>query len=245
MSNKVLRHPDKEEIIKKLLNGASVKETEAWLSDKYPRKKRLHISYMTLQKFRKEHLNVHGEVLEDIKQARVDLIKQEDGASVRHAVINSTAYQDKINQIAEKELDVTKKLLEMDMLVSSRLEYYFNLLAAGGSIKEDKIFLEYLNAYKGILQDWKKYVDGVADKTIEHNINVTVMNDQINILKNVVFEVLSEIDPSMVGIFIERVNNKLNHIEYDSQEYKQLQTSASSETAIDAEYEDATYEEEE
>ena len=32
----------------------------------------------------------------------------------------------------------------MDKLVTSRLEYYFNLLQNGGSLKEDKIFLEYI-----------------------------------------------------------------------------------------------------
>ena len=65
MSSKVLKHPDKEEIIKKLLNGESLKDVERWLSKKYPRKKRLHISYMTLQKFRKENLNIEGEILDE------------------------------------------------------------------------------------------------------------------------------------------------------------------------------------
>ena len=38
MSSKVLKHPDKEEIISKLLNGESLKDVERWLSKKYPRK---------------------------------------------------------------------------------------------------------------------------------------------------------------------------------------------------------------
>ena len=66
-TNKVARHPDKDEIIKMLLNGESVKQVDAWLKKKYPKKKRLHISYMTLQKFRSEHLNIKGDLLEDIK----------------------------------------------------------------------------------------------------------------------------------------------------------------------------------
>ena len=39
MSNKVLRHPDKEDIIKKLLSGESVKEVERWIKEKHPRSK--------------------------------------------------------------------------------------------------------------------------------------------------------------------------------------------------------------
>ena len=73
MSKKVLNHPDKEELIRKLLEGDSVKEVEAWIKQKYPRRKRLHVSYMTLQKFRAEHLNLKGDVLEDIKNRRHEI----------------------------------------------------------------------------------------------------------------------------------------------------------------------------
>ena len=37
--SKVIRHPDKDELIKMLLNGDSVKQIEAWLKKKYPRSK--------------------------------------------------------------------------------------------------------------------------------------------------------------------------------------------------------------
>nr|BDD46213.1 hypothetical protein 45 [bacterium] len=230
MSNKVLRHPDKEEIIKKLLDGESVKSVDAWLKDKYPKRSTLHVSYVTLQKFRKEHLDLHGEVLDAVKNARIDAEKDAASTEAKLIVAQSSSYQQKINEIAEAELDVSRKLREMDALVSSRLEFYYNSLAAGqGDLKHDKVFIEYLNMYKGILQDWKKYIDGVADKTIEHNININVVNEQVNILKGVVFEVLRELDPALIPIFIEKVNRKMLGIEHDSPEYRQLE-------AIDAEF---------
>ena len=37
MSKKVLAHPDKEDIIRLLLEGESVKSVESWLKEKYPR----------------------------------------------------------------------------------------------------------------------------------------------------------------------------------------------------------------
>ena len=83
MNNKVLKHPDKEGIIKMLLNGDSVKEVEGWLKKKYPRSKRLHISYMTIQKFRAEYLNIKGEVLEDIKNKRSETQRDVDDAETR------------------------------------------------------------------------------------------------------------------------------------------------------------------
>ena len=59
MSNKVVKHPDREVIIKKLLDGESVKNVDIWLKSKYPKQTRYHISYVTLQKFRKENLDKH------------------------------------------------------------------------------------------------------------------------------------------------------------------------------------------
>ena len=181
--SKVLRHPDKESIIKKLLSGDSVKEVERWLKTKYPRTKRLHISYMTLQKFRSENLDLRGDVLEEVKNRRSDADKDAIESEAKMIIASSSAYQDKISEIADAELDVTRRLLEMDKLINSRIKYYYNLLSDGGTIKEDKIFLEYVNTMKGIMQDWKKYIEGVADKKIEHNINVNEITIQIRTTK--------------------------------------------------------------
>jgi len=215
MSNKVLKHPDKDDIIKKLLNGESLRDVERWLKKKYPRKSRLHISYMTLQKFRKENLNIEGQVLDEIKNKRQKRNKIEDAKETQIILQNNNAYQEKINEIVDSELDVTRRLLEMDKLISSRIEYYYNILNMGGDIKDDKIFLEYVNTMKSIMQDWKKYIEGVADKKVEHNININIVNQQITIIKNVVCDVISEIQPSLIPKFVEKLNNKLNEFDYE------------------------------
>jgi len=232
MSNKVVKHPDRELIIKKLLDGESVKSVDAWLKSKYPKKSRYHISYVTLQKFRKENLDLHGSVLDAVKNARADADKEANDQLTRNIIAQSDSYQKKINEIADTELDVSRKLREMDALVSARLEFYYDSLASGnGDIKHDKVFIEYLNMYKGILQDWKEYIDGVADKTIEHNININVVNEQVNVIKSIVFEVLQELDPALIPIFLEKVNSRMLGMEHGSPDYKKL-------GVIDAEYTD-------
>mgnify|MGYP001410430095 FL=1 len=222
MNNKVLRHPDKEEIIKMLLNGESVKEVERWIKKKHPRSKRLQISYMTLQKFRAENLNLKGDVLDDIKNRRAEVQKQDDALEQKMVIEASSAYQEKIDEIASAELDVTRRLLEMDKLVTSRIEFYYNLLQQGGSIKEDKMFLEYINTLKSLMQDWKKYIEGVADKKIEHNINFNVINTQVSILKDSVCEILQDIQPELIPVFLDRVNDKIQKIDVDSIDYNEV-----------------------
>lgn len=217
MSKKVLNHPDKEDIIAKLLEGDSVKQVDNWLKEKYPRTRRLHVSYMTLQKFRKEHLNLKGEVLDDIKNKRNEVDREASEVEAKMIIQASSSYRKKIDEIATTELDVAKRLIEMDSLISSRLEYYFDLLQQGGTIREDKVFIEYINTMKGLMQDWKKYIEGVADKKIEHNININVVNEQARILKETVLEVLREMNPDLITVFVSSLERKMRSIDGESQ----------------------------
>ena len=68
---------------------------------------------------------------------------------------------------------------------------------------------------RALLQDWKKFIEGYADKKVEHNININVVHQQISIMKGVVCEVLTEMDPSLVSIFVDKLNNNLNNVAYD------------------------------
>lgn len=221
--SKVLRHPEKEEIMKRLLNGESVKEVEKWLKKKHPKTKRLQISYMTLQKFRKEHLHLEGEVLEDIKQARNSKDHDSKALEARAIIAGSSAYQDKINEIASNELDANRKLMELMALMASRLEYYFNMLntGAGGNIKQDKVFIDLINTQRGLLQDYFKYVEGIADKKIEHNINVNIINEQVSVLKNIVYEVLQDMEPGLIPIFVNKINDRMGGLKHGTDQYKE------------------------
>lgn len=218
MSSKVLKHPNKEVIIEKLISGESTREIEAWLKDKYPNKKAYHISYMTLQKFRKEELDLKGEVLEDIKNKRQEIVKEEEEKEKADLIRKSKSYREKIEEIANTELDITRKLLELDAIVESRIEYYYNILQNGGSFKDDKMFLEYISTMRGLMQDWKKYIEGFTDQRVEkNNINITIVNQQVNILKSAILETLSGIDPSYTTLFLDTLSNKLDSFDYENE----------------------------
>lgn len=220
--SKVLRHPDKEEIIKRLLNGDSTREIETYLVEKYtkPTDKRYHISYMTLQKFRSEELNIKRDVLNDIKNRRAndDLIAFDH--QIKSVVQNSTAYQDKLNEIVSNEMDMSRRLLEMEKLIAARMEFYYNQLASKTFDKDgDVIFLQYLNAMRSVMQDYKKYIEGFADKKIDHNINISVVDDQLKIMKEVVIDVLRDMDPNLVLVFMEKINTKMVSLKHGTPEY--------------------------
>jgi len=220
MSNKVTRHPEREQIIQKLLNGESTKSVSEWLKKKHPKSKRLHISWITLQKFRKEELDLYGDTLADLKSARKQRDSEDRALEVKAIVANSSTYQEKINEIVSEELDVKKGLTQMYTLIESRMAHWFNVASASGIDKDDKMFIEMVNLQKGVYQDWKKFIEGHADKTIDHNISIEVVNDQVGLLRNIVYEVLQELDPKLIPVFIEKINSKMNGVDYGSKEYK-------------------------
>ena len=70
-------------------------------------------------------------MLDDIKNRRAEGQKQDEVLEQKMLIEASSAYQEKIDEIASAELDVTRRLLEMDKLVTSRIEFYYNFRNIG------------------------------------------------------------------------------------------------------------------
>lgn len=226
MSKKIMKHPDKEEIIRMLNEGESVRKIAAWAKEKYPTNKGLHLSTVTLQKFRKENLQLKGKVLKDIQEAAV-VQKRHVEEQQRQAQLESTnAYQDKINEIADTHLDVSRKLLQLDKIIGERIEYWFNAIQSGDAAphQADKEMRQYMDRQMAMLQQYKKFVEGMADKTIEHNVNITVMNEQIAVMRDAIRDVMLEFSPDIATIFMDKLNKKLNNLEYSPESPEEVST---------------------
>jgi len=107
------------EIIGMLNEGESVRKVEAQLKEKYPNNKKLWLTSVTLQKFRKNHLQLDGKVLKDIQENnKLQQLKIEEEALQRQLEATN-AYQDKINAIADTHLDVASKIAQLDSVIGS------------------------------------------------------------------------------------------------------------------------------
>lgn len=216
MSKKILGHPDKEDIIQKLTNGDSVRSVEEDLKKKYPKDKSKHISWITLQTFRKDHLGLEGKVLNDIQEAAQSQKRQIEETMRQRQLEATDAYKKKISEIADSKLDVARKILQLDRIIESRMEYWYNMIASGEetAAKGDNELRKFISQQMDLLGQYKKFIEGMADKTIDHNINVNVMNDQIAIIRDVIRECLSEFAPDQSMRFMEKLNQKLNSVSY-------------------------------
>jgi hypothetical protein len=231
MSKKIMKHPDKEEIIRMLNDGESVRKVAAWTKEKYPTNKGLHLSTVTIQKFRKDNLQLEGKVLKDIQEASVVQQRALEEQQREVQLAETNAYQDKINEIADTHLDVASKIMQLDGIIEDRMEYWFNAIKTGEAEPKaaDKEMRQYMDRQMALLQQYKKFIEGIADKTVEHNVNVTVMNEQITMLRDVIRDIIEEFNPDLAMVFVEKLNSKLNNLEYlpqvsDGVDAKELKT---------------------
>ena len=146
MSKKILKHPDKEEIIGMLNDGESVRGIEANLKKKYPNNKSLWLSSVTLQKFRKDKLQLEGRVLKDLQEVGRSQKQQTEEKERQHTLETSNAYNKKLNEIVDSKLDVARKILQLDTVIESRMEYWFNAVSSGeeSASKGDKELRQFM-----------------------------------------------------------------------------------------------------
>lgn len=218
MSKKIARHVDKEEIVRRLNDGESVRKVSAWLKEKYATNKSLQLSTVTLQAFRKKHLQLEGKVLKDIQESS-EVQRRAIDEQQRIAALEATnSYQDKINEIADTHLDVSRKILQLDTIIEHRMEYWFNALVTGEATPSaaDKEMRQWMDRQMLLLGQYKKFVEGLADHTVEHRVNVTVMNEQVSVIRDVIRDIISGFDPDTALLFIEKVSSKLGALDYDA-----------------------------
>lgn len=232
--SKILNHPDHEEIIKLLNDGESVRGVEAYLKEKYPKNKNMWISLPTIQSFRKNHLNLESKVLKDIQDAKAVTKRQEEELAKQKQLENTNAYQTKINALADTHLDVQKKILQIDTVIGSRIEYWYNLALSGQELpgKADRELREYITQQIEVLKQYKKLVEGMADKTIDYNINIktTWVQDQITVIRDAIVEIIREMDTETSMLFMQKFHNALQKLEYTP---KIIEVEASSKLDLD------------
>lgn len=214
--SKILKHPDHEEIIRRLTDGESVRKVVAWMKEKYPDNKSLRLTNPTVQAFRKEYLKLDGKVLQDIQEQRL-VTQRTVKEQQRQSKLESTnAYQEKINSIADSHLDVANKILRLDAIIEDRMEYWFNAIGNGEATpgQADKEMRQYIDRQMQLLQQYKKFVEGMADHTVEHTINIKIFNDQIVIFRDIIRDILSELNPDKAIKFMDMVNKRLSGASY-------------------------------
>jgi hypothetical protein len=212
--SKMEHHPDKEEITQRFMAGDSIRAVFQWLNAKYAKgSKHNKLSMPTLLAYRKGVMKLDGKVLKDIQDAKREQDKALELQYTEQLATSSNAYQDKINQIASQQLDVAARILQMDAVVGDRIEHWYNLIKSGEQLpaKADNELRKYVDQQLLILQQYRKLVEGMADKRVDYNVNITVMNEQIHSIQGVIQDLIcEEMGPEKAIEFLGKLSDRLN-----------------------------------
>ncbi len=108
---KIMEHPDKNRIVKWLRDGKGVRWVSKQLREMYPDDKSKQLSVPTLQDFRKAHLKLEGDALEDIKKAAREHAGEKALAKEHTVVRNLPTYKEKLSEIVELHIDIKRGLV--------------------------------------------------------------------------------------------------------------------------------------
>jgi len=65
-----------------------------------------------------------------------------------------------------------------------------------------------------LLAQYKKFVEGLADKTVDYNVNIKVMDEQITIIRDVIRECIASFAPEQAMLFMDKLNKRLSNTSY-------------------------------
>lgn len=215
---KIATHPDRSMIIRMLNQGDGVRKIARFLKDKYPDDKKRHVSTVTLQDFRKNKLNIQGDVLSQIKEAQKEKKIEREESKNKNKIKTIPSYKEAIQKAAEMHLDIRQELSEMITLIKTKIEEFFDKAGEGEATRTDEELLQkYFPLLTNALTQWMKYVEKVADQTVETNVNITVIEDQMSVIRDAVRETFLDMDPALAIKFLDNLNNKMDSLHYRRQ----------------------------
>lgn len=205
--SKILSHPDKDEIISKLVTGIKPKDVSDWLKLKYTDKEQGHlrVSSKILQEFVENNLDLYNVLQNDISGVKQD--KKEISDSLK----NNKTYQERIVEIADKELDIKRLLIETGHIIRQRVEQVFDKIQENPqNFKPDYTLIKWLETLLSFTDRYQKIVNEAPDTVVQHNVNIQIVEQHTIMLQDAIRETMAEVDSDMAFSFLEKLNAKMS-----------------------------------
>src|SRR5271170_2972090 len=103
---KILEHPDKDEIITKLLSSVPVADIHEWLEGKYfdVGEKKFVLSDKVISTFQKEYLDIYSIIKDDIAKTKNNKLTAEE--ELRQEIQGTPRYHKALEQGIDNEIDI-------------------------------------------------------------------------------------------------------------------------------------------
>ncbi len=223
---KILNHPDRDQIISKLTAGESVREVSAWLKEKYPNTKPNQLAFTTLDEFRRKYLNIHGTILDDLKIKFKEQQAEEVKDGLKHIVKKNKSYQEKLDEFIDDKIDWRKKLVQFLNVAETRFSQVFDKSQNNpDSFRGDETLIKWMKEMRDLVIEIRK-AEGAPDQVIQHNVTVQAIDEQANIIHQAIFKTLMKMDFSFASVFIDQLNETLRELGAEQKEISMFASNA-------------------
>lgn len=208
--SKLLTHPDKDEIISKLLTGIKPRDISDWLKLKYPDQKEqghLRLSSNILKDFVDNNLDLYNTLKNDVAGAKNNQTPPKD---IADSLKNNKTYKERLNELADQEIDIKKIMVETIFIIKQRVEQVFDKVQENPqNIKPDYTLIKWFEILLSASEKFQKIVNEAPDMVVQHNISVQMVEQHTVVLQDAIREVMLEMDPQMAFLFMEKLNAKM------------------------------------
>lgn len=213
---KILEHPDKDELISKLIIGISAKDIHDWLKYKYTNvsENKFVISEKSIKLFQENYLDIYSMIQEDLAKTK-SAITTSTEEQLQLTVNNLPAYKNIMLKTANEELDIRKIIKNLCVAVETRLSQVFDEIQEDPrniNTKIDRLLIEYAEVLGNILEKYYKFTEAPSEQVIHHNVTLQVVDQHISVFHDVIREVLSQMDLETSLYFMEVFNDKMSKL---------------------------------
>ena len=213
---KILEHPDKDEIIAKLVLDYSAKDIHEWLAGKYTNvsEAKFVVAEKSIKTFKDNYLDVYSMIREDMMKTK-QAVATSTEEQLELAVKNNPTYKSKMLELAGKEIDVRQMVAHLCIAIETRLGQVFDEIQEDPrniNSRIDRVLIEYGELLGGLLEKYYKFTENPADMVIQHNVTLQAVDQHISVFHDVIREVLSQLDLESSMLFMEIFNEKMSKL---------------------------------
>lgn len=213
---KILDHPDKDEIISKLVIGITPKDIYDWLSSKYTNasEKKFVVAEKSISSFQNNYLDIYNMIQEDVVKSKSALATNTE-EELALSVQNNPAYKSKMLELAGKELDIRKMVANLCVAIETRIGQVFDEIQEDPrniNTKIDRLLIDYAEVLGSILEKYYKFTEEPAQNIVQHNLTLNVMDQHIAVFHDIIKDVLSHMDLEASMYFMETFTERMSKV---------------------------------
>lgn len=207
---KILTHPDKNEIIEKLVGGYSVRQVSDWLKRKYPVQPRLQISYVSLQNFRKYKLKIDADDIIAIQNEKMLLARDYEDVRQIEEVHTTESYRKARNLLDENLIDYNGTIIDLLSRCQTGIKELEVIDNPKALPRKHEVISKYLSQIQGLIESHHKISERQEKrKDNQSEKDYTTLKRQVDILKEATKEVFREMAPELLPIFVQKIKEKV------------------------------------